>query len=64
VAVRSRTPRVGTAEEVDLRYRARDRARRRQVLEASRSLPFPFTLAARAENFVRGNPNLDDTIKV
>ena len=32
-------------------------------VEASRSLPFPFTLAARAENFVRGNPNLDDTIK-
>jgi 2-methylisocitrate lyase-like PEP mutase family enzyme len=31
--------------------------------EAARSLPFPFTLAARAENFVRGNPNLDDTIK-
>jgi 2-methylisocitrate lyase-like PEP mutase family enzyme len=29
----------------------------------ARSLPFPFTLAARAENFVRGNPNLDDTIK-
>jgi len=32
-------------------------------VQASRSLPFPFTLAARAENFVRGNPNLDDTIK-
>lgn len=31
--------------------------------QAARSLPFPFTLAARAENFVRGNPNLDDTIK-
>ena len=24
---------------------------------------FPFTLAARAENYVRGNPDLDDTIK-
>ncbi len=33
------------------------------AVEAARSLPFPFTLAARAENFVRGNPNLDDTIK-
>jgi 2-methylisocitrate lyase-like PEP mutase family enzyme len=32
-------------------------------VEAARSLPFPFTLAARAENFVRGNPDLDDTIK-
>jgi 2-methylisocitrate lyase-like PEP mutase family enzyme len=30
---------------------------------AARSLPFPFTLAARAENYVRGNSNLDDTIK-
>jgi 2-methylisocitrate lyase-like PEP mutase family enzyme len=33
------------------------------AVEAVRSLPFPFTLAARAENFVRGNPDLDDTIK-
>ncbi len=30
---------------------------------AARSLPFRFTLTARAENFVRGNPDLDDTIK-
>ena len=30
--------------------------------EAARELPFPFTLTARAENFLRGNPNLDDTI--
>ena len=30
--------------------------------EAARSLPFPFTLSARTENFLRGNPNLDDTI--
>src|SRR5690242_9695818 len=33
------------------------------AVQAARSLAFPFTLAARAENFVRGNPNLDDTIK-
>ena len=33
------------------------------AVEAARSLPFPFMLAARAENFVRGNPNLEDTIK-
>ncbi len=31
--------------------------------EAARNCPFPFTLAARAENFVRGNPDLDDTIR-
>jgi len=30
--------------------------------EAARTLPFPFTLTARAENFLRGNPDLDDTI--
>jgi 2-methylisocitrate lyase-like PEP mutase family enzyme len=33
------------------------------AVEAARSLPFPFTLVARAENFIRGNPNLDDTIQ-
>jgi 2-methylisocitrate lyase-like PEP mutase family enzyme len=31
--------------------------------EAARALPFPFVLTARAENFLRGNPDLDDTIK-
>jgi 2-methylisocitrate lyase-like PEP mutase family enzyme len=30
--------------------------------EAAHSLDFPFTLTARAENFLRGNPDLDDTI--
>jgi 2-methylisocitrate lyase-like PEP mutase family enzyme len=33
------------------------------AVQAARSLPFPFTLTARAENFIRGNPNLDDTIE-
>jgi 2-methylisocitrate lyase-like PEP mutase family enzyme len=33
------------------------------AVQAARSLPFPFTLVARSENFVRGNPDLDDTIK-
>jgi len=33
------------------------------AVEAARSLPFKFTLTARAENFLRGNPNLDDTIR-
>jgi 2-methylisocitrate lyase-like PEP mutase family enzyme len=32
------------------------------AVEAARGLPFPFTLTARAENHIRGNPDLDDTI--
>jgi 2-methylisocitrate lyase-like PEP mutase family enzyme len=31
--------------------------------EVARSLPFPFTLTARAENFLYGRIDLDDTIK-
>jgi 2-methylisocitrate lyase-like PEP mutase family enzyme len=30
--------------------------------EVARGLDFPFTLTARAENHIRGNPDLDDTI--
>ena len=30
--------------------------------EVAHELPFPFTLTARAENHIRGNPHLDDTI--
>jgi 2-methylisocitrate lyase-like PEP mutase family enzyme len=30
--------------------------------EAARALSFPFTLTGRAENHIRGNPDLDDTI--
>jgi 2-methylisocitrate lyase-like PEP mutase family enzyme len=33
------------------------------AVAAARTLPFPFTLTARTENFLRGNPDLDDTIK-
>jgi 2-methylisocitrate lyase-like PEP mutase family enzyme len=33
------------------------------AVEAARSLPFPFTLTARAENFFHGRPDLDDTIR-
>lgn len=33
------------------------------AVEASRKLPFPFLLTARTENFLRGNPDLDDTIR-
>ena len=32
------------------------------AVEAARGLVFPFTLTARAENHIRGNPDLDDTI--
>jgi 2-methylisocitrate lyase-like PEP mutase family enzyme len=31
--------------------------------EVARALPFPFTLTARAENFLHGRPDLDDTIR-
>jgi len=31
--------------------------------EAARGLPFPFILTARAENYLRGSPDLDDTIR-
>src|SRR6202140_2522697 len=43
----------------DLHYAAERIA---AAAEAARSLGFPFTLTARAENHIRGNPNLDDTI--
>jgi 2-methylisocitrate lyase-like PEP mutase family enzyme len=33
------------------------------AVEAARSLAFPFTLTARAENHIRGNPDLADTIE-
>ena len=35
----------------------------RAAVEACRTLPFKFTLTARAENYVIGRPNLGDTIK-
>ena len=33
------------------------------AVAAARALPFPFTLTARAEGFLRGNTSLDDAIK-
>ncbi len=33
------------------------------AVEAARSLPIPFTLTARAENFLHGRADLDDTIR-
>ena len=33
------------------------------AVQTARAQPFAFTLTARAENFLRGNPDLDDTIR-
>jgi 2-methylisocitrate lyase-like PEP mutase family enzyme len=33
------------------------------AVAAARALPTPFVLTARAENFLRGRPDLDDTIR-
>jgi 2-methylisocitrate lyase-like PEP mutase family enzyme len=33
------------------------------AVDAARKLPFPFTLTGRAENYLHGRPDLDDTIK-
>jgi 2-methylisocitrate lyase-like PEP mutase family enzyme len=38
-------------------------ARVKAAVEVSRSLPFPFMLTARAENYIHGRPDLRDTIK-
>ena len=35
----------------------------RAAVAAARALPFPFMLTARAENFLHGRPDLDDTLK-
>lgn len=35
----------------------------RAAVQAARTVGFPFMLTARSENFLRGNPDLDDTIK-
>jgi 2-methylisocitrate lyase-like PEP mutase family enzyme len=45
-------------------YDVRQAAERvRAAVEAARGLPFPFTLTARAENYLRGRPDLKDTIQ-
>jgi len=38
-------------------------ARVQAAAEAAHALPFPFTLTARAENYLNGNPDISDTIK-
>jgi 2-methylisocitrate lyase-like PEP mutase family enzyme len=46
--------------EIDAVERAAERVA--AAAEAARRLDFPFTLTARAENHIRGNPDLEDTI--
>jgi 2-methylisocitrate lyase-like PEP mutase family enzyme len=57
----------GTIEDYDPggHLYSRDHAAERVAAasEAARRLDFPFTLTARAENHIRGNPNLEDTIE-
>jgi 2-methylisocitrate lyase-like PEP mutase family enzyme len=49
--------------ERELIYEAGTAAERVEAAaEAARAAGFPFTLTARAENHLRGNPDLDDTI--
>lgn len=38
-------------------------ARVAAAVQAARQLPFPFMLTARSENYLRGRPDLDDTIR-
>lgn len=37
-------------------------ARIAAAVQVARALPWPFTLTARCENFLRGNPDIEDTI--
>ncbi len=53
----------GTADENDPIYSKPHAVERiRAAVKAARALPFPFTLTARAENYLCGRPNLTDTI--
>jgi 2-methylisocitrate lyase-like PEP mutase family enzyme len=52
-----------TGREDEPIYERKHAAERvRAAAEAARALPFPFTLTARAENFLHGRPQLKDTI--
>jgi 2-methylisocitrate lyase-like PEP mutase family enzyme len=56
----------GSIEDFDPAGRLYDRRHAAERIaaasEAARALAFPFTLTARAENHIHGNPDLDDTI--
>jgi 2-methylisocitrate lyase-like PEP mutase family enzyme len=51
----------GEGRSIYPRELAADRIR--AAAEAAHSLPFPFTLTARAENYLAGKPDLQDTIE-
>jgi 2-methylisocitrate lyase-like PEP mutase family enzyme len=57
----------GSIEDYDPSGRLYDRDRAVErvaaAVEAARTLDVPFTLTARAENHIRGNPDLSDTIE-
>jgi 2-methylisocitrate lyase-like PEP mutase family enzyme len=57
----------GSIEDYDPSGRIYDHAhaveRVAAAIEAARAQSFPFMLTARAENHIRGNPDLDDTIR-
>ena len=54
------TSRGGEVRIYDIEFAAE---RVRAAVEAARGLAFTFTLTARAENYIAGNPDLADTIK-
>jgi 2-methylisocitrate lyase-like PEP mutase family enzyme len=57
----------GSVEDADANGRIYEHAhaveRVTAAVESARVLPFPFTLTARAENFLHGREDLDDTIR-
>ena len=57
----------GSIEDVDAARRIYDLSHAIERIQAAvavaRSLPIPFVLTARADNFLRGRPDLDDTIR-
>ncbi len=54
---------IRNGEDTELYELERAVERVQAAVEAARSLPFTFTLTARAENYLVGNPDLKDTIK-
>jgi 2-methylisocitrate lyase-like PEP mutase family enzyme len=53
----------GSIEDYDPRGRLYDLSHAAERVAAAAEVAEPFVLTARAENHIRGNPNLDDTIE-